>query len=143
MTEHGPRARGCDPLPALAATVIGAITVAPWALGFSASHGAVASHIAFAMAFAPIALLISALPAAAVTTAAAGAWLVAGPWALGYASVGAAAWSADLVAGVTLIALGVRAHVGHRHTRPGPRPARPRDLTCSTTIGTGGCGRVR
>jgi hypothetical protein len=143
MTEHGPRARGCDPLPALAATVIGAITVAPWALGFSASHGAVASHIAFAMAFAPIALLISALPAAAVTTAAAGAWLVAGPWALGYASVGAAAWSADLVAGVTLIALGVRAHVGHRHTRPGPRPARPRDLTCSTTTGTGGCGRVR
>jgi hypothetical protein len=95
------------------------------------------------MAFAPIALLISALPAAAVTTAAAGAWLVAGPWALGYASVGAAAWSADLVAGVTLIALGVRAHVGHRHTRPGPRPARPRDLTCSTTTGTGGCGRVR
>ena len=31
-----------------------------------------------------------------------------------------------LIAGVTLIALGVRAgHVGHQHTRPSPRP-RPR-----------------
>jgi hypothetical protein len=144
MIEHGPPARGRDPLPALAATVIGAITVAPWALGFSAGHGAVASHIAFAMAFVPIALLISALPAAAVTTAAAGAWLVASPWALGYASLGATAWSADLLAGVSLIALGVRArHAGHRHTRPGPRPARPRDATRSTTTRTGGCGRVR
>ena len=94
MIEHGSPARGRDPLPALAATVIGAITVAPWALG--------------------------------------------------YASLGATAWSADLLAGVSLIALGVRArHAGHRQTRPGPRPARPRDATCSTTTRTGGCGRVR
>ena len=123
MIEHHTRARGRDPLPVLAATVITAITIAPWALGYSASHAAVAGHIAFAMAFGPIALLISALPAAAVTTAAAGAWLVASPWALGYAALGATAWSADLLAGVTLIALGVRArHVGHRHTRPSQRP---------------------
>jgi hypothetical protein len=125
MIDHRPRARGRDLLPVLAATVVTAITVAPWTLGFSASHAAVAGHIAFAMAFGPIALLISALPAAAVTTAAAGAWLVASPWALGYASLGATAWSADLLAGLTLIALGVRArHVAHHHTGPSPR-ARP------------------
>ena len=54
------------------------------------------------------------------------------------------AWSADRLAGVSLVALGVRArHAGHRHTRSGPRPARPRDVTCSTTTRTGGCGRVR
>ena len=126
MIEHHAGARGRDPLPVLAATVITAITVAPWALGYSASHAAVAGHIAFAMAFGPIALLISALPAAAVTTAAAGVWLVASPWALGYASLGATTWSADLLAGVTLIALGVRArHVGHQHTRPSLRPGPP------------------
>jgi hypothetical protein len=51
---------------------------------------------------------------------------------------------ADRLAGVSLVALGVRArHAGHRHTRSGPRPARPRDVTCSTTTRTGGCGRVR
>jgi hypothetical protein len=126
MIEDLRRIRGRDPLPVLAATVITAITAAPWALGFSTSHAAVAGHIAFAMAFGPIALLISALPAAAVTTAAAGAWLAASPWALGYASLGATTWSADLLAGVALIALGVRArHGGHRHTRPSLPPGPP------------------
>jgi hypothetical protein len=76
-------------------------------LGFSASHAAVASHIVFAMALAPIALLVGALPAAAVSTAAAGVWLAISPWALGYASLGVGAWSADLVAGVALVALGL------------------------------------
>lgn len=125
MIDH-PRARERDLLPAFAATVITAITVAPWALGFSSSHGAVAGHIAFAMAFAPIALLMSALPGAAPIIAAAGAWLAASPWALGYAALGATAWSADLLAGLILIALGVSARHGrHQRTRPGPRP-RPR-----------------
>jgi SPW repeat len=126
MIARPPRARRRDLLPTFAATVVTAITTAPWALDFSASHAAVAGHIAFAMAFGPIALLISALPAAAVTTAAAGAWLVASPWALGYASLGATAWSADLLAGLTLIALGVRArHVAHHDTGPSPRPRPP------------------
>jgi hypothetical protein len=125
MTDHLPHARRRDLLPALAATVIAAIALAPWALGFSASHAAVAGHIAFAMTFAPIALLIGALPAAAISTAAAGAWLMASPWALGYASLGATAWSADLLAGLILIALGVRARHGRQqHTRPSPRRAR-------------------
>ena len=98
-----------DRRPALAATVITAVTAAPWAFGFCASHPAVAAHIAFVMTFAPIAALMGALPAAAATTAAAGAWLAASPWALGYASFGVAAWSADLLAGIALMALGVRA----------------------------------
>jgi hypothetical protein len=96
-------------LAALAATVVGASLLAPWAFGFSSSHAAVAGHIAFAMALGPIALLIAELPAAALATAAGGVWLMASPWALGYASRGAAAWSADLAAGVLLVALGCRA----------------------------------
>jgi hypothetical protein len=116
-------------LPAAAASVIAAATVAPWALGFNASHAAVANHIAFAMAFGPIALLISALLAAAVTTAAAGAWLAASPWLLGYAAYAATAWSADLLAGLILIALGLRSRRGDRHTRPIPQRAHTSDRT--------------
>lgn len=96
-------------LPGVAATVIAASVIAPWALGFSASHAAVAAHIAFAMTFAPIALLIAALPAAAVTTAGGGAWLMASPWLLGYASRGTAAWAIDLAVGLVLVALSRRA----------------------------------
>jgi hypothetical protein len=98
-----------DRLPLAAAGIIGATVFAPWLLGFSDSHAAVAAHIAFAMAFAPIALLIRALPGAAAVTVAAGAWLVVSPWALGYASRGGAAWLADLLAGLALVALGRRA----------------------------------
>jgi hypothetical protein len=104
-----------EPLPrgaVLAATLVGAMTFAPWALGFSASHAAVAGHIAFAMAFGPIALLIGVLPAAAAGLGAAGAWLAGSPWALGYASIGVAAWAGDLLAGLALVALAV-------HARPG------------------------
>ena len=42
-----------DPFPLLAGALATAVVVAPWALGFSASHAAVAGHIAFAMAFGP------------------------------------------------------------------------------------------
>jgi hypothetical protein len=98
-----------DPLPLVAAGLAGAMALAPWLLGFSGSHAAVAGHITFAMAFAPIALLVRALPAAAAVTVAAGAWLAVSPWALGYASRGGAAWAADVLAGLTLVALGRRA----------------------------------
>ena len=107
MIRTLPRSR--DRLPAAAALVVTASLLAPWALGFSASGAAVADHIAFAMTFAPIALLITALPAAAVATGAAGAWLAAGPWLLGYASYGAGAWGVDLAAGLALVALSRRA----------------------------------
>jgi hypothetical protein len=116
-----PRER--DILPRLAATVVAAITAAPGVLGFAGSHAAVAGHIAFAMAVGPIALLLGALRVAAATTSAAGAWLAASPWALGYASLGAGAWSADLLAGLLLLALGaraVRAGAGDTPVPPAP-----------------------
>jgi SPW repeat len=96
----------------LAAAVAGAMALAPWLLGFSDRHAAVAGGIAFAMTVAPVALLAQALPAAAYATVAAGAWLVASPWALGYASPAAVA-SATL-AGALLAAAAVAAS---RHRR--------------------------
>jgi SPW repeat len=101
--------RAHDPLPLIAAGLVSFIAVAPWLLGFSGSHAAVAGHIAFAMTFAPIALLIRALPAAATVVAAAGVWLAISPWALGYASRGGTAWASDVLAGLALIVLGRRA----------------------------------
>ena len=94
-----------DPLPALAAAVVIASVAAPWALGFAGSHAAIAGSIAFAMTFGPIALLVTAVPAAAATTGVAGAWLAASPWALGYAGRGLAAWPADLALGLALMAI--------------------------------------
>jgi hypothetical protein len=94
-----------DPFPLLAGALATAVVAAPWALGFSASHAAVAGHIAFAMAFGPIAVLAGALRAAAAATAIAGAALAAGPWALGYSGSGPAAWGADLVLGLLLVAM--------------------------------------
>ena len=116
-----------EPLSAAAATVILLVTVSPWVLGFSGSHAAVAGGIAFAMGFGPIAVLISALPAAAVSTAVGGAWLVASPWALGYASVGIGAWSADLLGGIALVVLSIAA-------RRAGEPPRPRDVPAITDV---------
>ena len=113
-----------DPLAATAAALVLLVTVSPWGLGFSGSHAAVAAHIAFAMGIGPIAVLISALPAAAVSTAVGGGWLVASPWALGYASLGVTAWSADLIAGMSLVALSVAAWRARDATRP-PEVAAP------------------
>jgi hypothetical protein len=112
-----------DPFPVAATAIVVLVTLSPWALGFSGSHAAVAGHIAFAMAFAPIAVLVSALPAAAAGIAAAGAWLTASPWVLGYASVGFGAWGADLLAGLALLALGAAA------LRAGASPPRPRSTS--------------
>jgi hypothetical protein len=92
-------------LGVVAGTITTALVFAPWVLGFSASHAAVAGHIAFAMGVAPIALLITSLAAAAVTTTVAGAWLAASPWILDYAGYGIAAWTVDMGAGLALIVL--------------------------------------
>src|ERR1700759_5634838 len=79
-----PRLRGPrEPLAAAAAPVVLLVTFSPGALGFGGSHAAVAGHIAFAMAFGPIALLISALPAAAVSIAVARGGVVARPGGAG------------------------------------------------------------
>ena len=92
-----------DPLPATASTLVAVALAAPWLLDFNASHPAVANHIAFAMAFGPLALMVTALRAAAVTCIAGGTWLIASPWLLGYASTGSAGWVADLFIGVALV----------------------------------------
>jgi hypothetical protein len=82
--------------------------------GFTDSHGAGSGQIAFAMGFVPLAVLITALPAAAVSIAIAGGWLLLSPRALGFAAQGLVAWSADLLAGLALIALGTLALRGAR-----------------------------
>jgi len=129
MTIHPfPRRRGRthraagDRLPAFAGAVVTASVAAPWALGFAENHAAVAGSIAFAMAFGPIALLVTAVPAAAATTGVAGAWLAASPWALGYAGRGLAAWPADLALGLALMAI-ARAALRGRAARGAPARA--------------------
>ena len=111
-------------LPALAAGITSVLVFAPWVLGFSASHAAIAGHIAFAMGIAPIAILITSLAPAAVTTMVAGAWLAASPWALGYATRGIAAWSVDVCAGIALIALAAVALALKAEPAPDVAPAR-------------------
>jgi hypothetical protein len=118
-----------DPLPAAASTLVGVVVAAPWLLDFSASHPAVANHIAFAMAFGPLALMVTALRAAAATCIAGGAWLTASPWILGYASTGLAGWLADLLIGAALVLLSFEALSGgalrRRALRPSARIAAP------------------
>jgi hypothetical protein len=93
-------------VPAVAVAAIVLTVAAPWLLGFGDRHAAIADHIAFAMAVVPIAMLLGALPAAAPVTVAAGLWLAAGPWVLGYATPGPAAPLTGLAAGGVLIASG-------------------------------------
>jgi hypothetical protein len=105
VSLKSPRNRRADPLPPLAAGLVVLAAASPWVLGFGASHAAIANAIAFAMGFAPLALMIAALPPAAVASVAGGVWLAASPWALGYSSMGVAAWGADLLLGVSLAAV--------------------------------------
>jgi hypothetical protein len=83
--------------------------VSPWLLGFDGSHAAVANAIAFAMAFAPLTLMIGAFTAVSAVCAAGGLWLAASPWALGYSSYGIAGWGTALLLGAALIAISFRA----------------------------------
>lgn len=110
-------------LPPAAIAVVVLVTVSPWALGFNDSHAAVAEHIAFAMCIGPIAALVSALPAAAVSVTLAGAWLATSPWVLGYAWAGAGAWSADLLGGLALVVLSAAALRAAQPRQPYDAPA--------------------
>jgi SPW repeat-containing protein len=106
-----------DPIAPAAAGLVVLAPAAPWLLGFSASHAAVANGIAFLMAFSPLALMAPALRPAAAVCLVAGAWLAVSPWALGYWSQGVAAWVADLILGVALAAASWRAlSMGSRST---------------------------
>jgi hypothetical protein len=111
-----------DPLPAAASTLVAVALAAPWLLDFNASHPAIANHIAFAMAFGPLALMVTALRAAAATCVAGGAWLIASPWVLGYASSGLAGWLADLLLGAALVLISSEALSAGALRRTAPRP---------------------
>lgn len=74
---------------------------APWALGASDSPPALAAHIAFAMAFLPLAILTPALRPAAVVGLLGGLWLALSPFAAGFAAEGALALN-DALVGVAL-----------------------------------------
>jgi hypothetical protein len=106
--------------PSLAAPIVVLAAVAPWALGFSTSHAAVANAIAFAMAFAPLALMAPGLRAAAVMCVAGGVWLATAPWVLAFASASAGAWAADAVLGAALVLATWPAAHGAAATTPAP-----------------------
>jgi hypothetical protein len=132
MTRKRQRAGAANLLPPLASGLVVLAAASPWLLGFSHSHAAVANGIAFAMAFAPLALLIAALrPASAVCTAG-GAWLAASPLVLGYSSAGTAAWGADLLLGTALAAISWRA--AHGTSRSASPPSAVPRRTKSTML---------
>ena len=97
-----------DPIAPAASGLVVLAAAAPWLLGFSTSHAAVANGIAFLMAFSPLALIAPALRPAAAVCLIAGGWLAISPWVLGYWSQGVPAWSADLILGVALAAVSWR-----------------------------------
>ena len=74
-----------------------------WPLGLGLRHqpAAVASHVFFIFAFGPLTLLIAVLRPAAYVVFAAGLWLAASPWVLGYA-LNHSAWLSELVTGALL-----------------------------------------
>ena len=90
-----------------AAPIVVLTTITPFVFGYD-SVEALSNHIAFAAAIAPLALVGAGLPPAAFLTGLAGAWLAVSPFALGYADDGFFAWSIDLVAGIAVVALGLR-----------------------------------
>lgn len=109
MNRKRLRGQPRDLLPPLASGLVVLAAASPWVLGFSASHAAVANAIAFAMAFAPLALMIGALRPASAVCVAGGVWLAASPWVLDYSSAGVPAWAADLVLGTALVSISSRA----------------------------------
>lgn len=116
--------RLASPLTLLGPVLTAWTLVAPPVLGFDGSRAALANHIAFTMAFAPLAILATALRPALAASAAGGAWLALAPWATGYASTGTAAWLNDLIVGVLLITWSAITAAGTRPThQPGTPPA--------------------
>jgi SPW repeat len=99
---HAPRIS--DRRPIAGAAIFFWIAFAPWVWGFAGSNAAVANHVALVFGFAPLALIMVNLRAAAIVTLLAALWLVASPWLLGYATTDAA-WLNELVSGLTLAVL--------------------------------------
>jgi len=103
------------------------LLLAPWILGFADSGAAVANHIAFAIAFGPLTLLIRVLRPAAFVLLAGGVWIALSPWALGYAG-NDFAWLSELVSGVllVLVSAGAARITGVPSPRRGRRRPSPR-----------------
>jgi SPW repeat len=80
------------------------VALSPWVWGFADSHAAVANHVALVFGFAPLALIMVNLRAAAFVTLLGGIWLATSPWVLGYAT-SHSAWLSELVSGLALIVL--------------------------------------
>ena len=97
-----PRVRDRRPIAGTAIFVW--VALSPWVWGFAGSHSAVANHVALVFAFAPLALIMSNLRAAAFVTLLCGVWLAVSPWLLGYAT-DHGAWLNELVTGALLIVL--------------------------------------
>lgn len=105
------------------------VAISPWIWGFDDSHAAVANHVALVFGFAPLALIMVNLRAAALVALLGGIWLTASPWVLGYAT-DHAAWLNELVSGLALIVLcanaaGVRLVTRARGTRSARRGDSP------------------
>jgi SPW repeat len=97
-----------DRRPVAAAAIFMWVALSPWVWGFADSHAAVANHVALVFGFAPLALIMVNLRAAAFVTLLGGIWLAISPWVLGYA-IGHSAWLSELVSGLALIVLSLDA----------------------------------
>jgi hypothetical protein len=120
------------------------VALGPWVWGYATSPAAVASHVFFIFAFAPLTLLIAVLRPAAYVLLAAGLWLALSPWLLGYAT-NHTAWLSELVTGTLLTILAahaaginVAALVPTRRRHPRDRRQRDQSATNSTAIETAG-----
>ncbi len=87
-------------LPAIVALAV----ALPLAVGGARSPAAVAAHVASAFAFLPVSVLATSLRPAAVLCAAACAWLLVSPWALGYGAV-VGATATDALMGIAIVAV--------------------------------------
>lgn len=130
------------PLPDRRAIAGGAIfvwvAVSPWVWGFAGSHPAVANHVALVFGFAPLALLIANLRAAAFVTLIGGLWLAISPWVLGYAA-DHLAWLNEFVTGAVLIVLCLNAAgLFTVRTRGGTRQPEPQVASGTPVVETAG-----
>jgi hypothetical protein len=101
-------ALGLSKLNLAAGALILWVALGPWVWGYASSPSAVAKHVFFIFAFAPLTLLILNLRPAAFVILAAGLWLAASPWLLGYAT-NHTAWLSELLTGLLLSTLAANA----------------------------------
>jgi hypothetical protein len=115
------------------------VALSPWVWGFADNHAAVANHVSLVFGFAPLALIMVNLRAAAFVTLLGGVWLIASPWVLGYAT-DHAAWLSELVSGAVLVVLcanaaGVGSWRRARRRRAPERAGAPAGV--ANTVGSG------